>query len=117
MPTHSSELALLLFVTLLVPLNFLLPKLNVGFRQTEVFAILMTMSETAVHKDDRTVFTQHQIRMTGQTWMVEPIAEAPAEKEFPHQYFGFGVLSTYCSHVAMALFFSQSIHLFHEMRC
>ena len=54
-----------------------------------------TMTETAVHKDDRAVFTQYLIRMTGQTWMVEPIAEASAEKEFPHQYFRLGILSTY----------------------
>ena len=85
MPAHSSELALFLFITFLIPFNFLLPKVDVGLRQTEVFAILMTMPETAVHKDHRTVFTQHQIRMTGQTWMVEPIAEASAEKEFPYQ--------------------------------
>ena len=105
MPTHSCELALFLFITFLIPSNFLLPKVDVSLRQAEVFAILMTMPKTAVHKDDRAVFTQHQIWVTGQTWMVEPIAEAPTKKEFPHQYFRLGVPSTYCSHVAMALFF------------
>ena len=64
-----------------------------------------TMTETTVHKDDRAVFTQYLIRMTGQTWMVEPIAEASADKEFPHQQFRFGILPTYCSHIAMTLFF------------
>ena len=83
MPTHSSELALFLFITFLIPFNFLLPKVDVSLRQAEVFAILMTMPKTAVHKDDRAVFTQHQIRMTGQTWMVELIAEAPAKRNFP----------------------------------
>ena len=84
MPTHSCELVLFLFVTFLIPFNFLLPKIDVSLRQAEVFAILMTMPKTAVHKDDRAVFTQHQIWVTGQTWMVEPIAETSAEKEFPH---------------------------------
>ena len=65
------------------------------FRQTEVFAILMAMPETAVHKNDRAVFTQHQIRMTGQTWMVEPIAEATTKQELSHYHFGFSVFSFY----------------------
>ncbi len=52
----------LLLSSLLIPFNFLLPKLNVGLRQTEVFAILLTMPETAIHKDNRAVFTQHQIQ-------------------------------------------------------
>ena len=82
MPAHSSELALFLFISFLIPFNFLLPKLYVCLGQTEVFAIFMTVPETTVHKDDRAVFTQHQIRMTGQTWMVEPIAEASAEKNY-----------------------------------
>ena len=56
MPTHSSELALFLFITFLIPFNFLLPKVDVSLRQAEVFAILMTMPKTAVHKDDRAVF-------------------------------------------------------------
>ena len=76
-----------------------------------------TMPETAVHKDDRAVFTQYQIRMTRQTWMVEPIAEAPTEKEFPHQYFRLGILSTYCSHAMVELFTGQSAHICKVYQC
>ena len=55
MPAHGGKLVLLFDVTFLIPFYFLLPKVYVGLRQTEVFAILMTMPETAVHKDDRAV--------------------------------------------------------------
>lgn len=110
MPPHFREPVLLFLVTLPVALYLVLPEINICLGQTEIPAILMTMPETSVHKNNSPVFSQYNIGMTGQTGMVEPVAEATAEKEFPHQQFRLRILSAYCSHIAMALFFGQLIH-------
>lgn len=49
--------------------------------------------------------------MTRKTWMIQPIAEAPAEQELTDHQLGFCVLAFYSGHIAMALFFCQFIHL------
>ncbi|EXY19280.1 hypothetical protein M077_1252 [Bacteroides fragilis str. 2-F-2  len=85
MPAHSSKLALLFFITFFVSFYFLLPKINVGFRRTKVFAFFMTMPKTTIYKNDSSIFTKYYIGMTGKAWMIEPIAEATAKKEFPNQ--------------------------------
>lgn len=110
MPPHFREPVLFFLVALPVALYLVLPEINICLGQTEIPAILMTMPETSVHKNNSPVFSQYNIGMTGQTGMVEPIAEATAEKEFPHQQFRLRIFSAYCSHIAMALFFGQLIH-------
>lgn len=102
MPPHFREPVLLFLVAFPVALYLVLPEINICLGQTEIPAILMTMPETSVHKNNSPVFSQYNIGMTGQTGMVEPVAEATAEKEFPNQQFRLSILSVYCSHIPMA---------------
>ena len=59
----------------------------------------MSMPETPVHEDARPVFLQHQIRMTRQPLVVEPIAESPLPQPTPHYHLGLRVLPPDGRHV------------------
>ena len=45
----------------------------------------MTMPKTTIYKNDSSIFTKYYIGMTGKAWMIEPLAEATAKKEFTNQ--------------------------------
>jgi hypothetical protein len=64
----------------------------------------MSMPETAVHEDARPVPTQHDVRLAGQSWVVQSVAEAQTEEELPHNHLRLRVLAFYGSHVIVALF-------------
>jgi hypothetical protein len=49
------------------------------------------MPETAVHKDDRFIFWQHNIGFSGQFGIVHTIPKAPRKKGFAQCQFGFGI--------------------------
>ena len=110
MPSHSGKLVLLLNVAGPVAFNLRFPELRVCLWQHVVSAPLVSMPEASVDEDARAVFAHYDIRMTGQTRMVQPIAEATAEQEFPDRDLRFGVFSPYRCHAAVALFFSQLVH-------
>ena len=48
--------------------------------------------------------------MTGQTWVIEPVAKATAEQELPDQQLWFGVLAPYRRHATVPLFFGKFVH-------
>ena len=110
MPSHSGKLVLLLNVAGPVAFNLRFPELRVRLWQHVVSAPLVSMPEASVDEDARAVFAHYDIRMTGQTRMVQPIAEATAEQEFSDRDFRFGVFSPYRCHAAVALFLSQLVH-------
>ena len=68
------------------------------------------MPEASVDEDARTVFAHYDIRPSGQTWMVQPVAETTAEQELPDRNLRLGVFSPYRSHAAVALFLSHLVH-------
>ena len=70
----------------------------------------MPMPETPVDKDDRAIPPQNNVGPSGQPWMIQPIAEPPAEQELPHQYLRLGVLASYGSHAAVALLLGHFVH-------
>ena len=72
--------------------------------------MFMAMPKATIDEDHRSIFAKHQIRMARKARMVQPIAEASAEQELPHQHFRFRVLALYSGHAAMTLLFSQFIH-------
>jgi len=102
-PAFGFQLAPDFLVALLVTGDFRLPKLRVGFRDVGVLAVFVTMPETAVDEDDRTVFGKDEVRGAGETLVVNSVAEAflPESMAQPQLRFcGSGVDG---SHVAMAL--------------
>lgn len=112
MPPHGGKRALLGDVARLVALNLRLPIIDVALGKNEMAATVMTMPKTTIDEDYGAVFAKHEVGMTGQAGMVQPIAEATTEQELPHQQFRFGVLALYRRHAAMPLFLVHLIHTF-----
>ena len=69
----------------------------------------MSVPETSVHKNDCLIFSQNDIGMTWQSWMMQPITKSETEQELPYQHLRFGVLAFYRRHATMSLFFRQFI--------
>lgn len=95
MPSHRGKLALVFYVTITVAFNLRFPEFSVALWNHIISASFVSMPEAAVHEDARPVFAKHDVRMTRETWMVQPIAKPSAEQEFPYHDFWFGVLTTY----------------------
>jgi len=69
-PSHLGELLLLFTVSFLVASNLLLPEVGVGLWHDKVFASFMAMPEATVDEDASAVLPQHEVRMTGEPWVV-----------------------------------------------
>ena len=110
-PSHCGYLLLFLDVSLFVAVDFLFPKVGVGLGHLEVGASVMPMPEATVDEDDCAVFAQNDVRMTGESGMVEAIAEAAGKEILAHQYLGARSLALYCSHAAMALLLGHLVHM------
>lgn len=76
MPAHLCQFLLLLFVALFVPAYLLPPKISVGLWQLKIFAAVVTVPKASVDEDAGAILPQHQVGMTGETRVVEAIAEA-----------------------------------------
>ena len=70
----------------------------------------MAMPKTTIHENSSSIFSQHQVRMTRQARMIQPITESPGKEVFPHQHLGFCVPTSDGSHATMTLLFSHSVH-------
>ena len=110
-PAHLRQSALLLLVPLFVPSDFLHPELAVRLRNLTALRTLhyprvhmMSVPEAAVHEYARSVFPQHQVRMSWQPFVVQPVSESPLPQPPPHNPFRLRVLGTNRRHVLMDLF-------------
>ena len=81
-PAHFRQLALFLLVTLFVSTNLCHPKVPIRLRNLAALRTLhfilfnkMSMPEAPIHEDTRPVFPQHQVRMSGQSLVVQPLPE------------------------------------------
>lgn len=58
----------------------MLLEINVGFRQPKISAILMTMPEITIDKNDSLIFSKDNIRESRQLPVVDAIAQTAREK-------------------------------------
>ena len=90
-------------VALFVAVDFLLPEVGVCLGHLEVWAVVVSMPEATVDKDDCAVFAQHDVGMSGQTWVVQPEPVTTSEEKSSYCQFRFCVLAAYGSHVVVPL--------------
>ena len=81
MPSHVSKPLLLLNVPLPVAVYLPLPEVDICFRHPEEAASLVPVPEAAVDKYHRMVFAQHDVGMSGQTWVVQPEPVTTSEEK------------------------------------
>lgn len=110
-PSHGGEALEVVAVAFLVPPYLLRPEFCVCLWQPEVSAAFVSVPEASVHHDDGPVFPQHQVGVSGQSRVVQPVTEATAEEEFPHQQFGLCVLAADGGHALVALLLRQFVHI------
>ena len=103
MPSHLCQLPLLFLVTLFVTHDFLLPKVGIRLRKSEVLTAIMSVPKAAVDKHTRAVLAQHDIGMTGQTGIVQPVSESLSPQIFAHKYLRLSIRRANSGHVAMTL--------------
>jgi hypothetical protein len=88
-------------VHLLVPVYFCLPKICPGRRQFEEMAVV-PVPETAVRKNCGTVLREDNVRLAGQSAIMQPKSEAKAVETFPNYHFRLGIRASDARHHATA---------------
>jgi hypothetical protein len=109
MPSHGSKLFLHLYISFFVSVDFMCPKICIGFWWNEVFA-LMSMPKTTIDEDARSIFSQHQVGMSWQSGAIEPITKATRMKVSADNHLRFRILAMDRSHDFATLFFSNASH-------
>ena len=109
-PSHFCQAHLLFTVALLVACYLGLPKVRARLGQTKQVAALMPMPETSVYEDNRAELPQHNVWMSRQARMVEPVSESHTEEELAYQYLRLGVLAPYGGHTTVSLLAGHPVH-------
>ena len=91
-PAHLGKFLLFFLVALFVSLDFLLPEVCVRLGHPEVLTAIMSVPKAAVDKHTRAVLAQHDIGMTGQTGIVQPITESLSPQKLTHKNLWLRVL-------------------------
>lgn len=71
----------------------------------------VSVTETAIHEDTRPILPKHQVRMSRQPLMVQPIPESPTPQPFTHNHFRLRVLRPNSCHVIVPLLCREFIHI------
>ena len=74
MPAEEAELDAFLYITFLVSLYLLLPVLGIALGQYKISAVFVAVPETAVYKDDGSVFAQDNVGCAGEPAYVDSVA-------------------------------------------
>lgn len=77
MPAEAAQLDAFFDVALFVAFYFLLPELAIALGHYKVFAVFVAVPETAVYKDDASVFAQDDVGCAGEPAHVYPVSVAP----------------------------------------
>ena len=115
MPTHRCKLLLLLLVPLFVPSDLRHPELRVCLRNLAALRTLnvrrnvVSVPKATIDEDASPVFLEHQVGMSWQSFMIEPISEASLPQSTPHNHLRLRVLRTNRSHRFVPLLWSESV--------
>lgn len=110
MPTHTGQFMLHLQIAFLIPLYLVYPELCPSLGHRVISAVFMSVPETAIHKDTRSVHPQHHIWAAWQPRVVQPVPETMPPQVFAHNHLRLGVFAVYCCHVVMSLLRSLAVH-------
>ena len=72
---------------------------------------MVSMPEAAVHENTSPVLPHHDVRLSWQSWMIQPIAEPMSPQPFAHHHFRLRILAVNGSHVGVALLCGLTIHI------
>lgn len=84
-------------IVFLIAHYFVTPEGAIGFR-LPVKSAVMSMPETTVYENDSVVLGKHQIRLAGQSSVVETIPEPAGKKLFSYVHFETCILASDVRH-------------------
>ena len=70
----------------------------------------MSMPTAPVHENARPVFPQNQVRMSGQSLVIQTISEPSRPQPPPHDHLWLRILRVDSSHICVPLLWSELIH-------
>lgn len=109
MPAHGCQSLLHFLVALLIALYLASPKVDTCLGEAKS-ATIMAMPEATIHKDTGAVFSQHNVGMTGQPTMVDPISKPLTPQVMSHKDFRPCTIRSYRSHDSCSLFLGKVVH-------
>lgn len=71
----------------------------------------MSVPETAIYKDDRTILAHHDVWMSRQSRMVQSVPEPMSKEIFAHDKLRLRALAVYGCHTTAALFLCHLVHI------
>lgn len=72
---------------------------------------VVSMPEAPVHEDARPVFPHHDVGLSWQSRMIQPVPEAMSPQPFAHHHFRFRVLAVDGCHVRVPLLRGEFVHV------
>ena len=97
------ELRIIFFVALAVLIELGRPEFHSRLRNHEIAATFVGMPEAAIDENHGLVLPHDDVRRTWQILLVQTIAIASGEEEFPHDELRLRVLATNPRHAMMPL--------------
>ena len=85
-PPHLCQFPLLFLVPFLIPLNLFLPKVRIRLGHPEVLTTIMPVPKATIDKYTSAILAQYYIRVTGEAWIVQPVAESLLPQIFAYKY-------------------------------
>ena len=103
-PAKGLQLGFCADVSGYVVVDLVLPEINIGFWETEVFAAFVAVPEASVDKDDRLVFRQDDIGIAGKFTHLHTKTQATGEEIPADNHLRLGILPFDRRHTATPLF-------------
>ena len=85
-----------------------------GFGEYKIAASFVSVPEAAVHKDDRFVFGQYDVRMAGKVFYMQAVTKPIGKQELSDQHLGPGVFAFDAAHVEATG--GDVVHIGHNQR-
>lgn len=108
-PARFFEFTVFFLVSYSIFFKLISPESNSTFRHVGIFAVRMSMPETAVNKYGCSIFGENNIGFSRQIFPVKPESIAHPVKQGSNNQFRFCVLAFNARHVPASLFFTDNI--------
>ena len=109
-PTCLPKLCYIPPVSLHILSEFFNPEVSSSLGSSSIRAVLMSVPEATMNKDNSIELRQHNIRTSRKTFLMEPKTKTIAMKEASNQNFWFSIFTMDSTHVPASLLFCERIN-------
>lgn len=109
-PTKIFELFIVALITLNIIDELSLPKFSIAFWRHKPFASLVSVPKATIHKHNRLILGQDDIRFAGKFWHILSVPKPPVKQILSNNFFGLSVFTWNTRHVSTSNFRASIIH-------